>query len=229
MGLFGFIGSCVSSACSFVGSAISSVGSSICSMASGIITSLGAKIKDSGGILNCLGSVGKFLGNILTNIFDFDIDEDPTQLGAKSMKSDKNLDDFDGDTKKYLKHLKEEVELDEEEIEKMSDDKKIGYAALGTALETKALSENIGDFEINPKSIYTIFKLLNLNNISENTFVSLLKGMKEIGINSFDDITDYLEGKSNENNLKIYDELSKILEEDADEKIFELKKELRSE
>ena len=53
--------------------------------------------------------------------------------------------------------------------------------------------------------------------------------MKEIGINSFDDITDYLEGKSNENNLKIYDELSKILEEDADEKIFELKKELRSE
>lgn len=233
MGFFGAmlsgIGSVLSSACSFVGGAISSVGSTVCSMASGIITSLGAKIKDSGGILNCLGSVGNFLGDILTNIFDFDMEKNPMNLGMKSKKSEKSLDDFDGDMKEYLKHLKDEVELDEEEIKNISDDKKIGYAAIGTALETKALSENIGDFEINSKSIYTIFKLLNLNNISENAFVSLLKGMKEIGINSFDDITDYLEGKSNENNLKIYDELSKILEEDADEKIFELKKEFRSE
>lgn len=229
MGFFAAIGSVVSSACSVVGGAISSIGSSIGRVASGIINTLGATIKNSGGILGCLGRVGNFFGGILSNIFDFDMDKDPIDLGAKSMKSDKNLDDFSGDMKKYLKYLKEEVELDEEEIKKMDDSKKIGCAAIGTALETKALSEKIGDFEINPKSIYTIYKLLNLNNISENTFVNLLKGMKEIGINSFDDITDYLEGKSSENNLKIYDELSKILEEDADEKIFELKKELRSE
>lgn len=223
------LGSIISSACSFVGSAVSSLGSSICGMARATLNFLKTQIPNIEGIINCFKSVGDFFGNILNNIFDFDMEKDPMELGMKAMKSEKSLDDFDSDMKKYLKYLKDDIELDEKEIENMSDEKKLGCTSIGTALETKALSEQIGNFEISPKSIYAIYKMINTSNISENTFVELLKGINKIGISSFDDVTDYLEGKNNENNLKTYNELLKILGEDADEKIFELKRGLRNE
>lgn len=72
--------------------------------------------------------------------------DDPDELAMKAEKSDKKPEDFDS-TEAYIRHLQKEIELtdeDKEKLESMDDEKRSAYRATGTYLYTKYINEKLG-------------------------------------------------------------------------------------
>ncbi len=112
------------------------------------------------------------------------------ELGQKAMQEGTRPKMEDESTEQYIEYLRNEVKLDEEKWQTMTPEDMLKANALGTAIITTAISEKSG-VDISADFITTIPKLeLSANQISE-----YIKTFKENGIDSLDDLTDYLRGE----------------------------------
>ena len=130
--------SSVSSFVSGVGSALSSVGHAICRGVSSLCTAIAGTALGGaiGGVVSKLvATIGVafppleiinaiiIVASIVSKIAEaLDVKEkdkdEPDELAMKAEKSDKKPEDFDS-TEAYIKHLQEEIELSDEEKEKL--------------------------------------------------------------------------------------------------------------
>ena len=213
----GWLGSAISS----IGSALSSVGHAICRGVSSLCTaiagtSLGGAI---GGvvsklvatigvafppleIINAIIIVADIVSKIAQALGLKEKDKDePDELAMKAEKSDKKPEDFDS-TEAYIKHLQEEIELSDEEKDKlknMDEEKRSAYRATGTYLYTKCINEKLGFDTTGLKKPELIgitadilADLARLNKIlSPSDFVVYTKHLQSASL-SMDDFSNYL-------------------------------------
>ena len=133
----------VSDIVSGVGSFISGAGSLI----SSAIGSLVGLASIAGNILNVVSpylgivtNIISVIGNILGVKKD---DENLEDIGAKAMKSDKKPENFDS-YNDYIKHLRENIKLDKEEMENASKELKLARTAVGATIVSKGIEEKKG-------------------------------------------------------------------------------------
>lgn len=133
MGFLGAICGAISSAVSFVGSCVSSLGKAVVGMASTLIKEL-APIIDT--VVTIIKLVAEHFGVLKP-------EDDIEDLGARAMKSDKKVEDFDS-VNDYIDHLRNDIELEKDELKKMNESEKLACKAVGATITSKALSEKIG-------------------------------------------------------------------------------------
>ena len=213
--------SSVSSFVSGVGSALSAVGSAICRGVSSLCTAIAgttlggaiggvvSKLVATIGvafppleIINAIIIVASIVSKIAEALGLKEKEKDePDELAMKAEKSDKKPEDFDS-TEAYIKHLQEEIELTDEEKDKlknMDEEKRSAYRATGTYLYTKYINEKLG-FDTtglkNPELIGITADILadlaRLNKIlSPSDFVVYTRHLQSAGL-SMDDFSNYL-------------------------------------
>jgi hypothetical protein len=184
------------------------------------------KIKDLDiDIPKCINMIGDIV-EILTKIFD--IDSEPQEvLGAKAEQAEKTIEDFDNDTIAYINYLKNEIQLDKEKFNSLSQEEKLGYKVTGIAIESQALSQKMG-IEITPDSLVLIPKLESQGiNIDVKTLVKIFEVLEGEGIQSLNDVSDLLEGKGDSDRIKTGEALTKALTENTDLHVSDLKDAVR--
>lgn len=177
MGFFSALGSLVSGAISAVSNIASSVGSALAGAAKTALSVAGSFFTP---MINIITSIGKMIGVL-------DKNDTPEDLGRRADLSDKKPEDFDS-IKEYIQHLKNDITIDREKIEKESKDKKMAYQAIGATITMKGINEQKG-YDI-PAEAWASFAKLGLENKEKevNALLDSFKGEK------IKDFIDYVEG-----------------------------------
>lgn len=138
--MFGFIIGAVSAVGSVISGAASAIGSICGSIGGTIIGDIG---KLGTGLLN-LGEMLKPILDVINMISEIlgikPAGEDPAELGLKAHKSDERPEDYDS-IEAYIDHLRNDIQLDKEEINNLSDIDKVAYTTMGSALYVKDMEE----------------------------------------------------------------------------------------
>ena len=87
--------------------------------------------------LGIIGNIISVIGNLLGVKKE---DENLEEIGAKAMKSDKKPENFDS-YNDYIKHLRENIKLDKEEMENASKELKLARTAVGATVVSKGIEE----------------------------------------------------------------------------------------
>lgn len=222
MGLFSGIGNFISTVGSFISSVASSIGSAVSGFAKSAVSII-AKLPIPGlDIVNILSAAAKII-HAVVDFLGIKSEEDPEILGAKATQSDKGLEDFDDDVEAYIKHLKDEVELDKEKFDKMTPEEKLGCKAIGMALETKAVEGKIGGIEISPECLATLIKIQSAGiHIDAKELVGIVQALKESGVTNLNDVVEFLDGKGSSDRIKTGEALAAALGDGATTKILDL-------
>lgn len=217
---------------SAIGNGIKSLCESVGSEALGVIGCIAISILIPGfgipeilAIIQCIAQVVKILG---VN----EGDDSPEELGMKAEIADKKPEDFDS-IEEYIKYLNEEVELEENATENLSETDKVKYGALGTALNIKAIEEKY-DINLSPDFLRDI----TLMKLTGEEVAKCIDKCKENDINDVQDMTDYLRGKDTHSDKskvsdaivdsmsEVYPELSK---DEIEAKLYEMSDSLNNE
>lgn len=224
----GFIGAIVggaSKAIGFIGNVAGKIGGAISGFAEKAVNII-AKIPniDFGKIIPAIGNIIEGVMKVL----GIKTEDDPAVLGAKVEQCDKKMEDFDNDVESYIQYLREEVKLDEEKFNKLTDEEKLGYKVVGMSLETKAIEEKIGDVEISPECLAMLAKI-NAEGIhvEAKELVGIINVLKSEGITNLNDVVEFFEGKGESDRIKTGDALEKALGEGAQDKIYEVQDAVR--
>lgn len=212
MGFFSGIASAVGS---FIGGVASKIGSSIGGFAKGAFGLL-SKIPIPGmGLFSKISAVANVISSVL-GFLGVKSEKDPEILGAKADQCDKKLKDFDNDVEAYIKHLVENVKLDKEKYEKLSENDKLACKTVGMSLEVKAIEQKIGGILISPECMGVLLKLQAAGiKIDPKTIVEVVKALKEQGIINMNDVAEYLLGKGESDRMKTGVALANALGSDA--------------
>ncbi|MDQ6962436.1 MAG: hypothetical protein Q9M28_07920 [Mariprofundaceae bacterium] len=178
MGFWSTVGSCVSSAVSMVSSAVSSIGSSLGTLANTVLKVAGPWI---GPISQIVSAVAQLLGV-------FKKEDDPEELGAKAMQSDKKPEDF-GSSAEYIEHLRNEVTLDKEKFEEAGKVERAARLAIGTGIAMRGINENKG-FDV-PVETWLAMAKLGLEGKAQEVD-RLLEAFKD---GKLEDFAQYVDGK----------------------------------
>lgn len=200
MGIWGSI-------CSAVGSALSSVGSVISSGISSICSSIGGALF-SGGALSTLATtiVAPFLSlslpqlmvaaiavieviGALAELLGIKEQETPEELGLKAELADKKPDDFDS-IQSYIEYLRKDISLDKEKLSTLSDEQKIQYGAIGSAIYVKAFEEK---YEMSMPSEF--WHSVTQLKMETQEIKSYLDNFKLHGISDMKDMVYYIKGE----------------------------------
>ena len=218
MGFFSSIGHAVGSFIGGVGRTICGCVGSLCSAIAGTALggALGGAVQKLVGVLGVVFPPLKIIETIiLVAILVSKIAEalglkekekdEPDELAMKAEKADKKPEDFDS-TEAYIKYLQEEVQLTDEEKEKlknMDEEKRAAYRATGTYLYTKEINEKLGFDKTGMKNSELIgitseilTDLVKLDKIlSPSDFVVYAKHLQAAGL-SMKDFSNYLHNSS---------------------------------
>ena len=177
------------------------------------------------------GKIISNIGNIIQGIaqvLGIKVEENPEILGAKVEQGDKKMEDFDNDVERYIQYLREEVKLDKEKLNRMTEEEKLGCKVVGISLETKAIEAKIGDVEISPECLAALAKIDSEGiHIDAKELVKIINILKSEGITNLNDVVEFLEGKGESDRIKTGDALEKALGEGAQDKIYELQDAVR--
>jgi len=161
------IGSAISGACSVVSSAISSIGDAL---GRGALSLLGLNPTIIEAVIAVVQIVAQLLGVTKE-------DESPEELGDKAVRSDKKPENFNT-TEEYITYLREDVDFDQEEFDKLSDEEKLARSAIGTAISMKGISEK-KDFAISLDTWATMAKLYNKDLLNQDNLDGFIDEFKE--------------------------------------------------
>ena len=107
-----------------------------------------------------------------------DEDDSSEELGLKSEIADKGLEDFDS-REEYINYLKDDVELDEYDREKLNNDSlKEKYSAKGLDIEMGAINEKIG-VKLGLED-YVMMAKAGINKVQD--FMTIVDTFKEKGV-----------------------------------------------
>ncbi|MCI6653823.1 MAG: hypothetical protein MSH21_00980 [Clostridium sp.] len=214
------IGNGIKSLCESVGSeALALIG---CIAMSILIPGFG--LPEIFAIIECIAQVAKILG--------VGGEDSPEELGMKTEIADKKPEDFDT-IQEYIKYLNEEVKLDKDAVDNLSEVDKAKYGAMGAALNIKAIEEKY-DVSLSPDFLRDV----TLMKLSSEEVAKCIDKCKESGIDKVQDMTDYLRDKpisSDKDTVsdamidtlsEIYPELNK---EELEVKLCEMRESLKQE
>ena len=163
MGLFSGLGNWISGALSTLTSGIREMATSIASLGLSLATKVGEAIKTVGVSLNILRP-----------------EDNMDELGEKAMLSDKGPDDFES-MSAYIDHLRNDVSLDKEKFDSLSDTDKLERASIGASITLKGINEKL-DTVISPSFMATV-ALLDLD---AKEIIGTIKSYKENGLDTAD-------------------------------------------
>lgn len=192
----------------------------------GIVSAIGGAIGAiAGGIGSVLGGIGiaiakiaPMLGGIMSKIIapilqalGTQVPENPQMLGLQMEKSDKKLEDFE-DVDSYLKHLRENVPIDEKELKNLTPERQAELATKGVALGLKAIEEKTG-IAMPGECVEVLGKISEGMDIAANgiQMAAVLKNLAEEGVKSFGNVCEYLKGSNSVDPIKIGAALEKSL------------------
>lgn len=230
MGLFGGICSAISSACSIVGNAVSTIGGAITGMASGLVSGIGKMIPVIGNIITAI-QVAVYIGNAIVKVAEAlgitSGNEKTDELGAKIMQEGTRPINEGETAEEYLNYILNDVELDTEKFKLSTENEKLAYNALGTALEARAIAEKL-DMSITDDFLCSI-GLLKLNS---NFVLNLLRNLSNEGYWNTGVFTSYLRNQLSFNDNRSVSNIVKntlksedpsLSEQDINSKIDDLK------
>ena len=174
MGLLDMVSSAFSSVCS---AAVSLVSSAVSAKGSAVSGLAGNLLKMASPYLGLITAVVEIISQLLGITKEGESSE---ELGDKAMRADKIPEDFDT-TAEYITYLREEVEFDKDEFDKLSDEEKLARSAVGTAISMKGINETKG-FEVSLGTWTSMAKLYDkgiLNNDTVNGFLDEFKENQE--------------------------------------------------
>lgn len=144
MGFWSSVSSLVSSACSVIGSVASKIGSEVVKVATSI-ANLGASLAEKVG--EAIKNVGISLGVIRP-------EDNLEELGEKAMLSEKTPDDFNS-INEYIEHLRDDVVIDKEKFDSLSDVEKLARSSIGASITLKGINAKL-DTVVSPSFMATV-------------------------------------------------------------------------
>ena len=218
MGVFGSIGSAISSGLSAIGGAIGGALSGICGALGSALggTAIGTAIAAiSTGISTIAASLGIPVVAVVLAVVAVvcvlavalglkeEGKDDPDELAMKAEVADKKPEDFDS-TEEYIKYLQEEVELTDEEkkkLEEMSPEERAAYQIIGCAIYMQGISEKLGLNKDKPLDVAFMHDAESLK-LSPKEIVACAKAVDAIGLGT-KDISDFLHENSTDTKTAI--------------------------
>ncbi len=140
MGFFGLIGGFVSSVVSAVGSLCSSVGGALFSSVSSAVATIVGPIVGLPEVLLVINTVCAIVNAVAEALGIKKEEETPEEIGMKAEKADKKPEDFDS-VNEYIDYLRNEVEIDKEKLNNLSDEEKAKYSATGMGVYIEGIKE----------------------------------------------------------------------------------------
>lgn len=157
-----------------------------------------------------IDSVSDILGDIL---FALGIETDSaTEMGYKISQAEKGAGDFDS-IEDYIDYLKNEVEVDEEKLDNLSEGEKLAYTLTGMAVEAGAIGEKL-NIEISADGVELISKIAKLDGMVFNAkeIITVISSLKENGINTLTDVCECIAGEGQSDRLRTRQVLTESLE-----------------
>ena len=108
----------------------------------------------------------------------------------KVEQADKKPEDFDS-IEEYITYLNNEITLDDNKVENLSDEEKAKYTTMGIGINVLAIQEKYGDVTVSPEFLMEVSRLKMTGEQVKN----YIDSFKESGIQNMQDMTDYLKGK----------------------------------
>lgn len=183
------VGSAFSSVCSAVGSLCSNIGSTIMGEVSSLVSSflpvLGPTLEAA---LSVFVAVVSFLAELFT---DKPQEEKPEEIGMKAGQADKKPENFDS-INDYIEYLRNEVQLDPADLEKLSDEEKQKYKLVGLGLYIKNIEEQQG-VKLDPEFLKSIPKLKD-QGYEAADIANLMQSMKNNGVTDMKQYVDFMKG-----------------------------------
>lgn len=140
---------------------------------------------------------------IVDVLFLFNIKCDSaTEMGFKVEQAEKAMSDFES-VENYINYLHDEIELDKIKFDSLSNEEKMAYEACGMAVGAEAIAEKIG-VDISPDFIMLMSKIKVLGEavIETAELVTILKGLKDNGIEKTEDVCEYFIGEGESDRVK---------------------------
>ncbi|ETJ17702.1 hypothetical protein Q604_UNBC18735G0004 [human gut metagenome] len=192
MGILNSIGSAISGAISVVGSLVSSlsssIGGAIAKLAPSIIKPfLGLEI---GNILIVIQVIATVIGRIADMLGVKEKEDSTEEIGMKAEEAEKkdikpeNFDSY----QEYINYIRQEIEIDKKKLNNLSDEEKVKYGTVGTAILVKGIEEK-EKFEIPAEFVVEIGK----QDMSMEETRQYIKEFKEQNL-ELKDFTNYLKG-----------------------------------
>ncbi|EGQ9818813.1 hypothetical protein FV768_23100 [Vibrio parahaemolyticus] len=175
MGFLSSVSSFVSSACNVISGAVSKIGSGIASVATSI-TNLGVSLALK---------VGEAIKNVGISLGIIRAEESMEELGEKAMLSEKTPDDF-ASISEYIDHLRNDVVIDKEKFDNLSDPDKLARSSIGASITLKGINEKL-DTVVSPSFMATVAAL----DLEAKEIIGTIKAYKEKNLNT-DDYSLYL-------------------------------------
>ncbi len=177
-----------------------------------------------GAIMTGVGSLGAGLlklGKILEPVFELinaistiigikPAGEDPAEIGLKAQKSGERPEDYDS-VEAYIAHLRNDIQLDKEELNKLSEADKIMYTTIGSGLYVKNMEERY-HMAMSPIYWEKACKAVNSGNMSVEQLKDTMDAMKEKGVKNAESFSNYMDGKASmEEQMVIFDSLKEAM------------------
>ena len=198
MGFWGAVGAVVGAIGSAVGAMLSGA-SAICGALGGVVGALGSTFCTSlaagitalgvGDVIAVIMAVAKVVSWIAEKLGLTTEEEQPEDLGMKAEQADKKPEDFDS-IEEYIKYLREEVEIDKEKMEKLSQEERAKYAAVGSAILVQGIEEKY-KMQLPAEFWCTVYD----RKMDEEQIKCLIDTFKEKGVTDMKDLDDYLNNR----------------------------------
>lgn len=208
--MFGFLVAGAAALCGAFSTAAATIGTVCGSIGGAIMTTVGSL---GAGLLK-LGEMVKpifeFITKICTIIGIKPAGEDPMELAMKAEKSGEKPEDYDS-VEAYIEHLRKDIELDKEEINKLTDSEKAMYSAIGCGLYVKNIEERY-NMKVTPGFLVSASKAVNSGAMTGEQMKNTMDAMKERGVKNAESFSNYMDGKANmEEQMVMYDSLKEAL------------------
>lgn len=134
------------------------------------------------------------------------------ELGIKIAQSEKGVDDFDS-IESYITYLKNEIELDKEKFDTLTEEERIAYSITGMTVEAGAIGEKLG-VEISADIVEIVAKVAEIGKVvvDAKELVSLITKLKDEGVLNLNDVCDCIDGTGKSDRLKTGETLVKALD-----------------
>lgn len=195
MSLLALIGAGLAAAASFVSSAVSVIGGAVASTAVSIMTKLPVVVEKALPVVRAIGTiinaVSPFVGIQAPD------NENMEEIGAKAMQDGTRPRRPDETAQEYLDYLRNEVELNEEKYEKLTNDQKLGCATVGIALRAEEMSDFTG-VQISPEFLVMAQK----SKMQYEQISKMIEVFKNNGETTLDDVPKYLDNTLDESKVE---------------------------
>ena len=186
---------------STIGGVAVSAGVAISAFAKMAVAVIATRIPDIVRVLKAIEAASAVI-QFISEMLGKKMEDDPEELGYKAMHAEKKKEDFD-DIDEYIDYLNNEIQIDKEEMKKMTPEEKAACQVVGSAIQCVSISKELG-INIEPENYADIGLIASnekiqsyLGNTEEmsRNILKLITALKEYGVFDLKEVDDYLNNK----------------------------------